>query len=194
MKRFTSFTLFTFFSLFLFGCKNKSEIIIPVHKSSHDVFKDFKDLKHCISQTGDTFVARHSADTLFVAGEASSNQVPVYQVITHLLTITDLQLQIEFQLKAKYDSVTLSRLHDELTMKIFHLGEENEMMFNNLPKEMVCVKNCQYIESLKLLGQEYTSVLTMRSPEKPLIYYSLQNGGKFIGFKCGNNLQYKWID
>ncbi|MFN4299201.1 MAG: hypothetical protein ACK4EX_05635 [Thermaurantimonas sp.] len=194
MKRFSSFALLVLLSIIFSGCKNKSEIIIPVHKASQDIFKDFKDLKRCISQAGDTFTARHFADTFYIAGEALNNQVPVYQVITHKLLVSDLQLLIEFQLKARYDSTNLSRLHDELTVKISHLGIQNEMILNNLPKEMVCVKNCQYLESLKLIGQEYISVLTMRSPTYPVLYYSLSNGGKLIGFKCSHNLQYLWID
>lgn len=194
MKRLSLVTLIALSVLLFIRCKNTSEIIIPVHKASHDIFKDFKDFKRCISQSGDTFTVRHLADTVYLAGEAVNNQVPVYQVITHKLVLAEQQLHIEFQLIAKYDSTNLSRMHDELAMRIFHFNNQNELVVNNLPKEWICVKNCQYLESLKLIGQEFSSVLTMRSPTSPVVYYSMSNGGKFIGFKCSNNIQYRWID
>lgn len=182
------------FLFVIYSCKNETEIIIPVHKDTHQFFRDFKDFKRCISQSGDTFIARHAADTFFISGESINNQVPLFQVVSHQLTIADLGVVIEFEAAARYDSSNLTRLHDEFIMKIVHQGVNNELAIKELPKEMVCVRNCRYLDSLFLMGDLYTSVLTMRSPVFPVTFFSLANDGRFIGFRSANGLEYKWID
>ncbi|MFN3952095.1 MAG: hypothetical protein ACK4KT_06805 [Thermaurantimonas sp.] len=176
------------------ACRNETEVIIPVHRATHQFFKDFKDFKKCISESGDTFVAKHLADTFYLQGEAVSNQVPVYQVVNHQLTLSDIQVTIEFEACAKYDSSNLIRTYDEFVMRIMHRGISNELVLKELPREIVCKRNCQYKDTITLLGETHSAVLTMRSPQIPATYYLLENEGKFIGFKCSDGRQYKWID
>lgn len=176
------------------ACRNDTEVIIPVHRATHQLFRDFKDFKRCVSDLGDTFVARHLADTFFLQGEAINKQVPVFQVVSHQLTISDAQVTIEFEAYARYDSTNLTRTYDELIMRITHQGISNDLVLKELPKEMVCLRNCLYKDTISIHGQTYSSVLTMRSPQAPATYYMLINEGKFIGFKCSNGRQYKWID
>lgn len=176
------------------ACRNETEVIIPVHRATHQMFRDLKDFKRCVSEAGDTFVARHLADTFFIQGEAVNNQVPVFQVVSHQLIISDAQVTIEFEACARYDSTNLIRAYDELIMRIIHQGISNELVLKELPQKLVCLRNCLYKDTATILGEIYLAVLTMRSPESPATYYSLVNEGKFIGFKCSNGLQYKWID
>lgn len=178
----------------LSACREDTELIIPVHKATHHMFKDFKDFKKCVSESGDTFTARHYADTFFVSGEAVDRQVPVYQVVSHQLKISDLQVHIEFEAIARYDSVNIIRTYDEFVMRIIHGGIVNELVLSQLPKELVCVKNCIYNDTIHLHGQIYTSVLAMKNPTIPTILYSLLNEGKLIGFKSADGHQYRWLD
>lgn len=176
------------------ACRKSTEIIIPVHQASLAIIKDFKDFKKCVSSDGDTFVARYISDTIFLAGEAVNNQIPIYQVIRNILYIEAIDVEITFEITADYHAQHLTRKHDRVLMKIISHDRFNEMTITNLPKEWVCLNNCEYQEQFQLLGEVYKSVLLMRHPKYPNIFYTLDNSGKFIGFSCSNEKLYKWID
>ncbi|KFD39382.1 hypothetical protein [Schleiferia thermophila] len=192
--RLTTCYLFSLLFLLHSACKKDSEIIIPVHQATLGIIRDFKDFKRCLSSDGDTFVARHKSDTTFMAGETVNNQRPVFQVIRHILYISEIDLEITFEITADYHPDQLTRIHDKVLMKIVSNDKFNEMTLVTLPKDWVCLNNCEYKSSLELLGQTYQSVLCMRLPEHPNIYYSIGNDGKFAGFSCSAGKIYRWID